>query len=73
MKNYKEVPNILTGKDLDYLSDFFNWNHNAYKIGNHIYENIANKNFKGVIEKSNKLFKDSMDETLTILQGGLNE
>ena len=35
-KIYTEVPNILTGKDLDYLSDMFNWNYNfrwgAYKI-----------------------------------------
>jgi hypothetical protein len=32
MLNYEEVPNnILTGKDLDYLSDMFNWNYGAYK------------------------------------------
>ncbi len=30
MKN--KVPNIITGKDLDYLTDMFNWNYNAYKI-----------------------------------------
>ena len=24
--NYEQVPNIITGKDLDYLSDMFNWN-----------------------------------------------
>lgn len=29
--NYNEVPNILSGKDLDYLSDMFNWNYGAYK------------------------------------------
>ena len=27
-----EVPNnILTGKDLDYLSDMFEWNYGVYK------------------------------------------
>ena len=26
-KIYNEVPNIITGKDLDYLSDMFNWNY----------------------------------------------
>ena len=29
--NYTEVPNIISGKDLDYLSDMFNWNYLAYK------------------------------------------
>ena len=29
---YMEVPsNILTGKDLNYLSDMFQWNYGAYK------------------------------------------
>ena len=27
MKNYKEVPFIITGKDLDYLKDMFKWNY----------------------------------------------
>ena len=25
MQNYNVVPNIISGKDLDYLSDMFNW------------------------------------------------
>ena len=29
--NYNSVPNIITGKDLDYLSDMFNWHYSAYK------------------------------------------
>ena len=29
--NYEKVPNIITGKDLDYLSDMFNWNYGALK------------------------------------------
>ena len=35
MLNFEEVPNdILTGKDLDYLSDIFNWNYIALKKTN---------------------------------------
>jgi hypothetical protein len=30
-KKYNTVPTIITGKDLDYLSDMFNWNYHAYK------------------------------------------
>ena len=28
---YESVPNIISGKDLDYLTDIFNWNYSAYK------------------------------------------
>ena len=35
MKNmqqqYQEVPNVISGKDLDYLSDMFNWMYESYK------------------------------------------
>ena len=31
---YENVPNIISGKDLDYLSDMFNWNFNAFKLIN---------------------------------------
>ena len=34
MPNYQEVPNIITGKDLDYLSDMFEWNTLALKLFN---------------------------------------
>ena len=30
-QNYNKVPNIVSSKDLDYLSDMFNWNYEAYK------------------------------------------
>lgn len=28
---YENVPNIISGKDLDYLSDMFSWNYGVYK------------------------------------------
>ena len=34
-EQYMEVPtNILTGKDMDYLSDMFEWNYEALKKTN---------------------------------------
>ena len=30
MNNYEVVPNIISCKDLDYLSDMFEWNYNAF-------------------------------------------
>ena len=29
--NFNTVPNMISCKDLDYLSDMFNWNYGAYK------------------------------------------
>ena len=28
---YDKVPDMISGKDLDYLTDMFNWNYNALK------------------------------------------
>ena len=52
MKEYKEVPNILTGKDLDYLTDLFNWNFNAYKVSINAYEHTKDADLRKVMEKS---------------------
>ena len=39
---YMEVPNdILTGKDLDYLCDMFQWNYGALKSSNDFISNIT--------------------------------
>ena len=38
---YQEVPYIITGKDLDYLSDMFSWNYGAYKS---IYNSVPPRN-----------------------------
>lgn len=73
MKEYKEVPNILTSKDLDYLTDLFNWNFNAYKTSIHMSECIKDNEFKKVIDESNKIFCDSMNDVISILEGGIDE
>ena len=28
---YETVPDMISGKDLDYLTDMYNWNYNAFK------------------------------------------
>ena len=37
---YEKVPYIITGKDLDYLSDMFNWNYGEYKMSVNSNQNI---------------------------------
>lgn len=71
--NYKEVPNIITGKDLDYLSDMFNWNYNAFKCTYDSIKNVKDEEIKNIMLESNNVFKDSIIQILDIMLGGLNE
>lgn len=70
--NYTEVPDIITGKDLDYLSDMFNWNYNAFKCTYDSIKNIKDEEVKNIMIESNNIFKDSMNTILDII-GGSNE
>ena len=73
MENYHVVPNIITGKDLDYLSDMFNWNYGGYKSMQNSLNNINDEEVKNMIEEVSNLFHDNMISILNILKGGENE
>lgn len=71
---YNKVPNIITGKDLDYLSDMFQWNYGAWKKLNIAVEMVEDFEIKNCLEKGAQLFDDNMMNVLNILeQGGNNE
>lgn len=71
---YNEVPNIITGKDLDYLSDMFNWNYEALKKMNVATTQVQDEQIKTVVEKGYNLFKNNLNVILSILnEGGSNE
>ena len=71
---YNQVPNIITGKDLDYLSDMFNWNYAALKSNLNSIKEINDLEIKEMIENSLDLFKNTIMEILSILaNGGTNE
>lgn len=73
-ENYQEVPNIITGKDLDYLSDMFNWNLSAYKKLNNCINQIQENDVKEMINQAIDLFHNNTQTVLNILnQGGSNE
>ena len=73
-KIYNEVPNIITGKDLDYLSDMFNWNYEALKKMNVAVNQTEDEQIKTVLEKGYNLFKNNLNVILSILnEGGSNE
>ena len=71
-KIYTEVPNIITGKDLDYLSDMFNWNYEALKKMNVAINQVTDEQIKTTLEKGYNLFKNNLNITLSILNEGGN-
>ena len=73
MENYKVVPKIITGKDLDYLSDMFQWNYVAFKEVNFAISKVSLEEGKDILSRASQLFNNNMNMILNILNGGLNE
>ena len=69
MENYNVVPNIITVKDLDYLSDMFNWNYSGYKEMFNSLDNIKDEGVKNMISKVSDMLYDNMTNILNILGG----
>lgn len=71
---YEKVPNIITGKDLDYLSDMFNWNYAALKSNYNAINEVTDEEIKNILDKSTNIFKDTIMNVFSILaSGGANE
>jgi len=71
--NYETVPNIISGKDLEYLSDLFNWNIGAYKKTQNCAEQIQNEEIKSMVLKASEVFRSNVITVLNIIeQGGQN-
>ena len=67
---YMEVPNdILTGKDLDYLCDMFQWNYGALKSSNDSVSSINDKDIIDIMQRAGELFDDNLNVVLDILGG----
>ena len=67
---YESVPNIISGKDLDYLTDIFNWNYSAYKSTINMSDEITDDDLLDILKKYTNLFYDNMINTLDILERG---
>ena len=65
---YKNVPNMLSTKDVMYLEDMFKCNYGAFKS----VSNITTKdvNIKKILNKCIKICKQNMEGILTILKDG---
>ncbi len=69
MENYKEVPNMISCKDLDYLSDMFQWNYGAYKNTYNSINKVENEEVKKILKEGSELFDHNMKQILEILGG----
>ena len=67
---YAEVPNdILTGNDLDYLCDMFQWNYGALKCTNASISSVNDKEIIDIMQRAGELFDDNLNVVLDILGG----
>ena len=74
MQNYQVVPNIISSKDLDYLSDMFEWNCGALKETTEAANKANSEDIKTTLQKAANLFNKNISIILDILQkGGSNE
>lgn len=73
MENYAEVPNIITGKDLDYLSDMFNWNYGAIKSTASMINSVQNSEAKELLTRVFNHYIDNVHAIMNLLKEGSNE
>ena len=72
--NYEVVPDMISGKDLDYLSDMFNWNYGAYKSTCNAINSVNDVEIKDMLSKASNVFQGNISKILNILnEGGNNE
>lgn len=68
MQNYEVVPNIISGKDLYYLSDTYNWNFNACKLANNFANEVTDEEIKNLFEKVADMHMQHCKAVLNILR-----
>ena len=67
-QTYDVVPDILTGKDVDYLCDMFNWNFESLKKFNYFLNLTSNEEIKQRLKEAISMFNENMEEVLNILK-----
>ena len=71
-ETYNVVPNVISTKDLDYLSDMFNWNYEAYKSSLNAANSVTDQELKEILTKASNLFHSNMTKVLNIINNGGN-
>lgn len=71
-ETYSAVPNIISSKDLDYLSDMFNWNYGAYKSSFNAANSVTDEELSSMLNKAANIFQGNMTRILNIINNGGN-
>lgn len=69
-QNYPEVPNIITGKDLDYLCDMFQWNCEAAKMAHHFQSEVQDETLRTMLDSVYQAHMNQLQTVLSLLQEG---
>lgn len=76
-EKYTKVPeDLISGKDLNYLCDMFQWNYGCFKSTNEAISKVSDVEIKNILEKAYNLFNQNMETILDILSnrgGNINE
>ena len=62
------IPQIISTKDLTYLSDMFNWNYNAFKKINHFIDEVTDVEIKETLERIRNMHEDHLRYIISILK-----
>lgn len=76
-EKYTKVPeDLISGKDLNYLCDMFQWNYGFFKSTNEALSKVSDMEIKNILEQAFNLFNQNMQIILDILSnkgGNINE
>lgn len=64
----KNVPNIISTKDLSYLEDMLNWNFILIKKINHYLEEVKDEDVYNLFDKANKELLKNYNDILNTLE-----
>ena len=67
------VPNVISTKDLSYLSDLFQWNLTSAKIAHHYYKECQIEDIKKMMEVVYGMHRRHAWMILTLLKEGQHE
>ncbi len=67
-EKFTRVPeDLISGKDLDYLCDMFQWNYGCLKSTNVAMSEVNDMEIKSILEEAYNLFNQNMKVILDIL------
>lgn len=68
MEKIDTIPQMISTKDLAYLSDMFHWNYNAYKEIDHFITEVKNEEIKEMLERVRNMHEDHLHFIISILK-----